>query len=143
MSKGISLTAGGIEMYLLYTIDAEAFIAEYTDELLPDGGGGITEIFKLLDPASCRDWAKHTAVIGCKLAETGELARREYGYDHREIPDPGSMRKVCTVADMATLGRGIMTAVCAGITPDYQMAADPEKPRDLTLEEIEKKTKRG
>lgn len=70
------------------------------------------------------------------LAEQGELARRNMGYDSRTLPELDKQRWKLTPADIVKMKNGIYCAITLGCERKVESLED----MDLTLLEIKKKS---
>lgn len=129
--KAVKITLAGRERYLAFTGAAMFEIREQF--------GGAKELLQAIQEDT-RDALGIAAKVAALLAEQGELARRQLGYDHEPIATPEEIMATIAPSEIEAL----KLAIPAAITLGYGREVEPEnKEVDLGLAELnaQKKTR--
>ena len=129
MPESCSVVLAGRTFSLLYTADAYFEINEAAGEDFME---------KLLSPSR----GSYETALSCFviLAREGELTRRYRGFEAEDIADEEELRRTLTPADIPVLKNAVIDAICAGLRVS---AGEKRGPRDIGLENYEKKTARA
>ena len=124
--KSVKTTLGGREYYLLFNGEAMFRLQDLYGE---------KPIFEVLAPNDRAAFGELCKVLAI-LAEQGELARRQLGYDKGPMLTEEQARALITPAEILALKLEVFKAVALGYGREVE---DTSGAVDLVLAELEKK----
>jgi len=124
--KSVKITLGGREYYLLFNGEAMFRLQDLYGE---------KPIFEVLAPNDRTAFGELCKVLAI-LAEQGELARRQLGYDKGPMLTEEQVRALITPIEVLSLKMEVFKAVARGYGREIE---DTSGAVDLVLAELEKK----
>ena len=125
--KAVKLTLAGKMHYLTY--NGEAMFA------VQDEFGGAEELLKALEPND-RESFSALCRAAAILAEQGELARRDLGYEPQTIVNADELQRMAMPADILAMKQAIPQAMTLGFGREVESENDEV---DLVLAELDQK----
>lgn len=128
--KAVKIGLAGRERYLCFTVEAMFQLEE--------AFGGTTALTDAMGK-NTREGLGAVCKAAAVLAEQGELARRELGYDPEPIPDAAVVSaSIVHPADLARLRSAVVSAITLGIGREVEPENDEI---DLGLADLDKQKK--
>lgn len=127
MEKQINATLFDGDYFFMYTMSAMFDVNEKY--------GGEETLFNLLTAGGKEEY-EAVLWMGCKLSESGELARRNFGYNHNGyLKEEDINATELSPVNYAKLKEAVIMAINLGLNGEVEN----EKEIDLALVEINKK----